>query len=161
MVNEILERIVPACSFSLLARKPILFLGVAYKPNVSDTRESPALEILRSITEAIDRGDPNSDAYKEYVKYYDPHVPSVQVPSAGCKDTYTVYSQENVEEAIDGAGVVVVCVNHARFEGLKDKLLAKETQKMALESELDDVLVSFLSLHKHECKVFDFCGILK
>lgn len=155
------ERILPACSFSLLARKPILFLGVACKPNVSDTQESPALEMLRTITAAINRGDPSSEVYKTYVKYYDPHVQSIQVPSAGGKDAYTMYSQENVEEAIESAGVVVVCVNHARFEGLRDSLQAKVNQKMALESELDDVLVSFLSLHEHDCEVFDFCGILK
>lgn len=95
------------------------------------------------------------------MKYYDPHVPSVQVPSAGGDGSYTMYSQEDIEEAIESAGVVVVCVNHARFEGLRDSILAKVDQKMALESDLDDVLVSFLSLHEHDCQVFDFCGMFR
>jgi UDP-N-acetyl-D-glucosamine dehydrogenase len=46
----------------------ILVLGVAYKPDVSDTRESPALEIIRLLRS---RG--------AYVFYHDPHVPELRV----------------------------------------------------------------------------------
>jgi UDP-N-acetyl-D-glucosamine dehydrogenase len=46
----------------------ILILGVAYKPDVSDTRESPALEIIHLLRE---RG--------AYVFYHDPHVPELRV----------------------------------------------------------------------------------
>jgi UDP-N-acetyl-D-glucosamine dehydrogenase len=44
----------------------ILIVGVAYKPDVSDTRESPALEIIRLLQS---RG--------AYVHYHDPHVPQL------------------------------------------------------------------------------------
>lgn len=146
-----IERISPACSSARSARKPVLFLGVAYKPNVSDTRESSALEMLRAITKTTDMG---------HVMYYDPHVPSVQVPLAGGGDFHTMCSQENVEDAIESAGVIVVCVNHARFEGLKDRIMAKVDQKMEFENVLD-VPVPFLSFHKHDCQVFDFCGMFR
>jgi len=46
----------------------ILIVGVAYKPDVSDTRESPALEIIRLLRE---RG--------AHVHYHDPHVPQLLV----------------------------------------------------------------------------------
>ena len=46
----------------------ILVLGVAYKPNVGDTRDSPALEILETLAR---KG--------AQVEYHDPLVPAVQV----------------------------------------------------------------------------------
>ncbi len=46
----------------------VLVLGVAYKPNVVDTRESPALDVI-SLLE--DRG--------ASVAYHDPHVPAVEI----------------------------------------------------------------------------------
>ena len=48
----------------------ILFLGVAYKPNIDDARESPALEIIDTI---IKKGG--------IVSYFDPHIPSVITPA--------------------------------------------------------------------------------
>ena len=43
-----------------------LVLGVAYKPDISDTRESPALKVIELLRNA------GSD-----VAYHDPHVPSL------------------------------------------------------------------------------------
>jgi UDP-N-acetyl-D-glucosamine dehydrogenase len=45
----------------------ILLLGVAYKPNVSDTRESPALDIIELLRS---RG--------VTIEYHDPHVPDIE-----------------------------------------------------------------------------------
>jgi len=42
----------------------VLVLGVAYKKNVADVRESPALEIIEMLQQAGARVD-----------YHDPHVP--------------------------------------------------------------------------------------
>ncbi len=44
----------------------VLVLGVAYKPDISDTRESPALKVIELLRNA------GSD-----VAYHDPHVPSL------------------------------------------------------------------------------------
>jgi UDP-N-acetyl-D-glucosamine dehydrogenase len=52
----------------------ILILGVAYKPDVSDTRESPALEIIRLLQQ---RG--------AHVFYHDPHVPELTVDGTTMK----------------------------------------------------------------------------
>jgi UDP-N-acetyl-D-glucosamine dehydrogenase len=46
----------------------VLVLGVAYKPNVADTRDSPALEIVDMLA-----------AKGAQVAYHDPHVPSITV----------------------------------------------------------------------------------
>jgi UDP-N-acetyl-D-glucosamine dehydrogenase len=46
----------------------VLVLGVAYKPNVSDTRDSPALEIIGTLGVKGAR-----------VAYHDPHVPVITV----------------------------------------------------------------------------------
>ncbi|MDQ3086462.1 MAG: nucleotide sugar dehydrogenase [Actinomycetota bacterium] len=43
----------------------ILVLGVAYKPNISDTRESPAIKLIGLL-----------EAAGSEVSYHDPHVPS-------------------------------------------------------------------------------------
>jgi UDP-N-acetyl-D-glucosamine dehydrogenase len=43
----------------------ILILGVAYKPNISDVRESPALDVIHLLQE---RG--------ATVSYHDPYVPT-------------------------------------------------------------------------------------
>ncbi len=48
-----------------LSGSRILVLGVAYKPNISDTRESPAIKLIGLLEAA------GSD-----VSYHDPHVPS-------------------------------------------------------------------------------------
>jgi len=46
----------------------VLVLGVAYKPNVADTRDSPALEIVDTLR-----------AKGAHVAYHDPHVPVIAV----------------------------------------------------------------------------------
>jgi UDP-N-acetyl-D-glucosamine dehydrogenase len=160
MTHKCTERIAPSCSSSLLAHKPILFLGVAYKPDVSDTRESPALEVLRSVASAVDRGGSSSETYRAYVNYYDPHVPSIQVPSVDDDAPYTMYSLRDVEEAIENAGIIVICVKHTRFERLKARILAKVNQKLASENGLSEASSSS-NLHELSCEVFDFCGMFE
>ncbi len=46
----------------------VLVLGVAYKKNVSDVRESPAIEVIEILK-----------AKKADVSYYDPYVPSIRL----------------------------------------------------------------------------------
>ncbi len=51
-----------------LNRKKILILGVAYKKNINDTRESPAFEIIKILKKK----------YKALVEYHDPFVPVIK-----------------------------------------------------------------------------------
>ena len=55
----------------------ILVLGVAYKPNVGDVRESPALKIIRELR-----------ALGGEVLYHDPHVPRLRDPDLDSCDLW-------------------------------------------------------------------------
>lgn len=78
----------------------ILFMGVAYKPNINDERESPALEIM-SIVEH--KGG--------IVQYHDPHIPSINTHK-GQKMT----SVDLTAETLLKADVVVLTTNHSAFD---------------------------------------------
>lgn len=74
----------------------ILFLGVAYKPNIDDARESPALEII-DIT--IHKGG--------LVSYYDPFISEVKTPAGNSLQSVT-----DLDEVIKNADCVVITTNH-------------------------------------------------
>ena len=74
----------------------ILLLGMAYKKDVGDTRESPALELLRRLR---DRG--------AEVSFADPHVESVEIAGEAFAAT------EMTPELLAGADCVVVTTDHA------------------------------------------------
>jgi UDP-N-acetyl-D-glucosamine dehydrogenase len=84
----------------------VLLLGVAYKANVSDLRESPALDVIRLLTE---KG--------AQVSYHDPHVPEVH------HDAFASKSVELTDEALTSADLVVILTNHAAVD--YDRVVAK------------------------------------
>ena len=75
----------------------IHILGVAYKKDIDDVRESPALDI---ITMLLQRG--------ATVSYSDPHVPSIKL------DGRSLYSE--AESKASTADCVVVITDHSRFD---------------------------------------------
>jgi UDP-N-acetyl-D-glucosamine dehydrogenase len=84
----------------------VLFLGVAYKPNIDDERESPALEIMDMV------------AHKGgIVQYHDPHIPSVQTPFMASLNAPhgALNSIDLTPEALKNADCVVITTNHAAF----------------------------------------------
>ncbi|HPE76072.1 MAG TPA: nucleotide sugar dehydrogenase [Draconibacterium sp.] len=78
----------------------ILFLGVAYKPNIDDERESPALEIMDIVAR---KGG--------LISYNDPHIPAV-ITNGGVK----LDSTELSEETLADADCVVLTTNHSVFD---------------------------------------------
>ena len=85
-------------------RKPIngssiLILGVAYKPNVSDVRESPALDIMHLLTE---RG--------AEINYHDPFVPELHYE--GIPQKSIVLTSEKLRDA----DCVLVITNHDAYD---------------------------------------------
>jgi len=77
----------------------VLFLGVAYKPNIDDERESPALEIM-DIT-----------AHKGgIVQYHDPFIPHVHTHNG-----HNYHSLELTVENLEAADCVVLTTNHDAF----------------------------------------------
>jgi len=78
----------------------ILVLGVAYKKNVEDTRESPALDIIRLLE---DNG--------AKVDYHDPYVPNVKVDENSIKRSIQLTSK-----SIEKYCLVVLVTDHSCFD---------------------------------------------
>jgi UDP-N-acetyl-D-glucosamine dehydrogenase len=76
----------------------VLLLGMAYKADVHDTRESPSLEIMRLL---IERGGD--------VRYCDPWVPRLELDGALHR------SVSWTREEVAAADCVVLLTNHRRF----------------------------------------------
>lgn len=74
----------------------ILVLGVAYKGDVDDVRESPALDVLQLL---VERGGD--------VRYHDPYVNSIRV-----QDDKRMQSVPLTDEELLGADCVVITTNH-------------------------------------------------
>ncbi len=77
----------------------ILILGVAYKPNVSDVRESPALDILHLL-----------QARGALVAYHDPYVPDLT------PEGVPLQAAEWSSELLQTADCVVVVTNHQVYD---------------------------------------------
>jgi len=77
----------------------ILLLGVAYKREVSDIRESPALDILRLL-----------EAKGAVVSYHDPYVPHLRLDSA------VLHSVTLDAEVLGSADCVVVTTDHRSYD---------------------------------------------
>ncbi len=81
----------------------ILILGVAYKKDIDDMRESPALSIIDLL-----RAD-GADVY-----YHDPFVPEVTFDHAyTIGDAEPLYNSELNDDLISEADCVVICTDHS------------------------------------------------
>jgi UDP-N-acetyl-D-glucosamine dehydrogenase len=77
----------------------ILVLGVAYKPNISDLRESPALDVIHLLRE---KG--------AVVSYYDPYVPELDFEFVGLR------SEKDLAGAVEKADCVAIITNHSKVD---------------------------------------------
>jgi UDP-N-acetyl-D-glucosamine dehydrogenase len=75
-----------------------VLLGVAYKPNVGDVRESPALDLIHLLRER-----------RANVVYHDPYVPSLRIDGA------TMNSITLDPEALLQADCVVIATDHHSY----------------------------------------------
>lgn len=85
-----------------LKSSKVLVLGIAYKKNIDDMRESPALEIMKLVQE---RG---SD-----IAYSDPHIP--QFHGHG-EYQFQLDSQQLSPESLASYDAVVLATDHDRFD---------------------------------------------
>ncbi|MEG3436215.1 nucleotide sugar dehydrogenase [Pannus brasiliensis CCIBt3594] len=81
------------------SRARILVLGVAYKKDLGDCRESPALTILKQFL---------ADGVK--LSYHDPHVPQIAI------DRSLFSSIPLTDEAIREADLVVITTDHSHID---------------------------------------------
>jgi UDP-N-acetyl-D-glucosamine dehydrogenase len=77
----------------------IHILGVAYKKDIDDVRESPALDVMLLLKQRGAR-----------LTYSDPHVPVLKL------DSLALESQDVGGPAVAGADCVVVITNHSGFD---------------------------------------------
>lgn len=80
----------------------ILVLGLAYKPNIDDTRESPAFEIIELFREL-----------GAQVDYSDPHVPRT-LPTR--KANLGMQSVPLTPESVGAYDALVIVTDHAKFD---------------------------------------------
>jgi UDP-N-acetyl-D-glucosamine dehydrogenase len=77
----------------------ILVLGVAYKKDIKDVRESPALDVIKLLE---NRG--------AKVSYNDPHVPSIRM------DESVMKSVKLTQALLQGADCVVILTDHTAYD---------------------------------------------
>ena len=87
-----------------LHKKPIngsqvLILGAAYKPNVDDLRESPALDVIHLLQEK------GAD-----VIYHDPYIPHLE------EEGLSLSSVPDLMQAVEHADCVAIITNHAQYD---------------------------------------------
>lgn len=81
----------------------ILLLGMAYKPDIDDYRETPALKVM---TKLLERG--------ANVSYNDPYIPSI--PSTTRQTHLQPISIELTEEALREYDCAVIITNHSCYD---------------------------------------------
>lgn len=82
-----------------LSTSRVLVLGVAYKPDIDDVRESPALKIMEIL-----------DGRVADLAYHDPHVPEVAVAGS------TFESVPLDDEVLAGFDAAVLVTNHSSVD---------------------------------------------
>ena len=92
-----------------LSKKKIAVLGLAYKPDVDDLRESPANEVVHLLQ---DEG--------AQVKVWEPFKPDANLPD--------IQMASSLEDAIKDADAIMLLVKHTEFSQLNPEEIAKKTK---------------------------------
>lgn len=104
MPHYVVERLATALSDrgKPLSGSSILIIGLAYKPDVDDTRESPAFEIIQILHER-----------KVKVSYHDPYLP---VAPQVRRHSFDMKSIELTPETVAGFDAVLIVTNHSKVD---------------------------------------------
>lgn len=96
-----------------LEGRQIAVLGLSYKPDVDDVRESPAVEVAQALMRA-----------GAQVRAFEPYKVDAHIPG--------VFSVPTLDEALAGAELVALLVGHSLFRELKPEALIKLTSARLL-----------------------------
>jgi len=96
-----------------LQNKKIAALGLAYKPDVDDLRESPATEVIHLLQGA-----------GAQVKVWEPYKPNAVI--------FEVKMAANLESAIQDAEAIVLLVKHTEFKNFNPEEIASKTNARIL-----------------------------
>jgi nucleotide sugar dehydrogenase len=77
----------------------VLLLGVTYKPNIADQRESPAVPLARALA-----------ALGARLSYHDPYVPRWEVPGV------EIPRADDLDNAVATADLVILVQNHREYD---------------------------------------------
>jgi UDP-N-acetyl-D-glucosamine dehydrogenase len=98
MPHYVIERVTDVLNnvYKSLNGSKVLVLGVAYKADTNDLRESPALDVLRLLR-----------AKGSEVCFHDPFITEVDIPG--------LHSTELTERMLNWADCVVITTNHSTY----------------------------------------------
>jgi UDP-N-acetyl-D-glucosamine dehydrogenase len=108
----------------------ILILGAAYKPDIDDIRESPALDVIGMLKEK-----------KAEISYHDPYIPQI------IHDSWTLDSVPDYLKATANADCVVIITNHSDYDykAINDKAnLIVDTRNAFKDFDYDKTKVKLL-----------------
>ena len=88
----------------------VLVVGIAYKKDINDLRESPALDVIRLL-----------ERQGAKVEYHDPFIPELR------EDGKTLKSVPLTAETVRGADCVVIVTDHSKLDYV---MLAKEARAL-------------------------------
>ncbi len=83
----------------------VLVLGVAYKKNISDLRESPALDIIKLLQEKGAK-----------VSFHDPHCPEIKDDGHTPIQGLPMHSVPLTDEALKASDLVLVVTDHSGLD---------------------------------------------
>ncbi len=92
----------------------VLVLGAAYKPDIDDLRESPAIDVIRLLQQKGAK-----------VSYHDPYIPAIR------HEDWKIESVADVMKAVRSADCVVIVTNHKVYDYaaiLKESKLIVDTR---------------------------------
>lgn len=85
-------------------KKKVTILGITYKPNIDDLRESPIIELIELMEES-----------KEYeISVYDPYIKAYK------------YSDSDIIAASENSDLVLLAVHHNEFKELPLNIMARQ-----------------------------------
>ena len=96
-----------------LKGKRIAALGLAYKPDVDDLRESPAIEVVHLLQEE-----------GAQVKAWEPFKPDANIEG--------IHMASGFDDALKGADAILLLVRHTEFINLKPANIASKTKARAI-----------------------------
>ena len=95
----------------------IACLGLAYKADIDDLRQSPAIEVVQRLAEAL------TGSGAGQILCVEPHIETLPQELEGLAGV----TLTGLDEALDEAGIVVVLVDHKIFkEAARDRLKGKK-----------------------------------
>jgi UDP-N-acetyl-D-glucosamine dehydrogenase len=82
-----------------LSNSKILIIGAAYKPDIDDVRESPALDVIGLLQQS-----------GAVVSYHDPYIPKLK------QDSIDLQSVPKLMEEVKKVDCVVIVTNHSQYD---------------------------------------------